>query len=184
MMNIAESIVPNETSQMQARWIRFGSRSQPKIQSPRKVDSRKNAASPSIARGAPKTSPTNREYTDQFIPNSNSCTRPVATPIAKLMRNKVPKKCVRRSHCSSFVRYQSVCMIATSGPSPSVSGTKRKWYSEVVANCTRARSTVLTATSPTAFDHYTFVPPSEDRSHPGDESRCAKRDRCVEQTQG
>ena len=38
-----------------------GSRSQPKIHSPRKVDSRKNAARPSIASGAPNTSPTKRE---------------------------------------------------------------------------------------------------------------------------
>jgi hypothetical protein len=37
------------------------SRFQPKIQSPRKVDSRKNAAKPSIASGAPKTLPTNFE---------------------------------------------------------------------------------------------------------------------------
>ena len=37
-----------------------GSRSQPKIQSPRNVDSRKNASRPSIASGAPKMSPTNR----------------------------------------------------------------------------------------------------------------------------
>ena len=86
-----------------------------------------NAARPSIASGAPNTSPTNPEYTDQFIPNSNSCTSPVATPIAKLIRINVPKKCVNLSHRSSLVRYQAVCITATSGPSPSVSGTKRKW---------------------------------------------------------
>ncbi len=86
-----------------------------------------NAARPSIASGAPKTLPTNLEYTDQFIPNSNSWTSPVATPIAKLIRSSVPKKRVSRSHASSPDRYQSVCMIATSGPSPSVSGTNRKW---------------------------------------------------------
>ena len=40
---------------------RFGSRSQPKIHRPRKVDSRKNASSPSMASGAPKMSPTKRE---------------------------------------------------------------------------------------------------------------------------
>ena len=60
-MNIAERTVPSETSQMQARWTRFGSRSQPNSHSPRNVDSRKKAASPSIASGAPNTSPTNRE---------------------------------------------------------------------------------------------------------------------------
>ena len=34
---------------------------------------------PSIASGAPNTSPTNREYSLQFMPNWNSCTMPVAT---------------------------------------------------------------------------------------------------------
>ena len=54
-------MVPIEASQIVARWTRFGSRSQPKIHSPRNVDSRKNASSPSIASGAPKMSPTKRE---------------------------------------------------------------------------------------------------------------------------
>ena len=60
-MKYAESQVPIAATQIVARWSRLGRRSQPKIQSPRKVDSRKNAASPSIASGAPKTSPTNFE---------------------------------------------------------------------------------------------------------------------------
>ena len=126
-MKNAESHVPSAASQMVARWMRGASRFHPKIQRPRNVDSRKKAASPSIASGAPKTLPTNFEYTDQFIPNWNSCTRPVATPIAKLIRKSVPKKRVRRSHFSSRLRYHSVCMTATIGPRPSVSGTKRKW---------------------------------------------------------
>ena len=54
-------MVPIEASQMQARCSFFGSRSHPKIHRPRKVDSRKNANSPSIASGAPKMSPTKRE---------------------------------------------------------------------------------------------------------------------------
>jgi hypothetical protein len=86
-----------------------------------------NAARPSIASGAPKTPPTKFEYTDQLIPNWNSWTSPVATPIAKLMSSRVPKKCVSRSHASSPVRCQAVCITATSGASPSVSGTNRKW---------------------------------------------------------
>jgi hypothetical protein len=61
------------------------------------------------------------------MPNWNSCTRPVATPIAKLISSSVPKNRVSRSHASTPVRYQIVCMMATSGPSPSVSGTNRKW---------------------------------------------------------
>jgi hypothetical protein len=82
---------PIATSQIAARWASFGSLSQPKIQRPSKVDSRKNASSASIASGAPNTSPTKREYSDQFIPNGNSCTIPVTTPIAKLIRKGLPR---------------------------------------------------------------------------------------------
>ena len=57
-MKYAESIVPSEAIQMVARWIRMGSRPQPKIHSPKNVDSMKNASSPSMASGAPKMSPT------------------------------------------------------------------------------------------------------------------------------
>ena len=126
-MKYAESHVPIATSQIVARCTRADSRSHPKIQRPRNVASRKNAARPSIASGAPKTPPTYAEYTDQFMPNWNSCTSPVATPMAKLMSRSAPKNFVRRSHASTPVRYQAVCMIATSGVSPSVSGTNRKW---------------------------------------------------------
>ena len=101
------------TSQIVARWIRGLRRFHPKTQRPMNVASRKNASSPSIASGAPKTSPTNREYSDQFMPNWNSCTRPVATPMAKLMRKSFPKNRVSRSHCSSPVRHQIVCMTAS-----------------------------------------------------------------------
>ena len=61
MMNAADSIDAPATSQMQARCTFFDSRSQPKIHSPRKVDSRKNAAKPSMASGPPKMLPTSRE---------------------------------------------------------------------------------------------------------------------------
>ena len=91
------------------------------------VASSMNAPRPSIASGEPKTSPTYFENDDQFIPNWNSCTRPVATPIAKLIRKSVPKNRVSRSHFSSLVRCQSVCITASSGASPSVSGTNVKW---------------------------------------------------------
>lgn len=53
--------MPIETIQMQARWIFFGSLSQPKIHRPMKVDSKKKAISASKASGAPKMSPTKRE---------------------------------------------------------------------------------------------------------------------------
>ena len=69
MMNHADSALPNETSQIVARCSRGEIRPLPKIQRPMNVDSRKKAARPSIASGAPKMSPTKREYCDQFIPN-------------------------------------------------------------------------------------------------------------------
>ncbi len=76
MMNAADSEAPTATAQIVTRWTRRGSRPQPKSHRPRKTDSRKKAANPSIASGAPNTSPTKREYTDQFMPNWNSCTSP------------------------------------------------------------------------------------------------------------
>ena len=96
MMKAADSTVPSATSQIVARWTPLGSRPQPKIHRPRNVDSRKKAASPSMASGAPNTSPTKREYDDQAMPNWNSCTRPVTTPTATLISSSVPKKRVRR----------------------------------------------------------------------------------------
>ncbi len=75
------------------------------------MDSRKKASSASIASGAPKMSPTKREYSDQFMPNWNSCTMPVTTPIAKLMRKSLPQNFVRRFQTSCPVTYQAVCRI-------------------------------------------------------------------------
>ena len=60
-MKNAERLVAMATIQIEIRWASFGSRSHPKIHSPMKVASRKNATSPSIASGAPNTSPTKRE---------------------------------------------------------------------------------------------------------------------------
>jgi hypothetical protein len=60
-MKRAESIVPALTIQMDAKWMRADTRSLPKIQIPRKVDSKKKAKSASKASGAPKTLPTYRE---------------------------------------------------------------------------------------------------------------------------
>ena len=61
--------------------------SQPKSKTARKPDSRKNAKIPSAASALPNTSPTNREYVAQFVPNSNSITMPVATPMANVSAN-------------------------------------------------------------------------------------------------
>src|SRR5262245_882383 len=68
MMNAADSALPTATIQMVARWSRRDRRFQPKSHSPRNTDSRKKAARVSMASGAPKTSPTKREYVDQFMP--------------------------------------------------------------------------------------------------------------------
>ena len=109
-MKVVESQVPATTSQIEARCIRSESLPQPKTQMPMKVDSSMKAINPSSASVEPKTSPTNCEYDDQFIPNWNSCSSPVAAPIAKLISSSVPKNFVRRSHDSSRVRYHFVCM--------------------------------------------------------------------------
>ena len=128
MMNAAESAAPTATSPDRERGgPAADSPSQPKTHSPRKVDSRKKAARPSIASGAPNTSPTKREYSDQFIPNWNSWTSPVTTPTATLITSSVPKNRVSR-WCSGLPdRYQTVCSTATRNASPIVIGTNRKW---------------------------------------------------------
>ena len=67
------------------------------------------------------------EYSLQFMPNWNSCTIPVATPIAKLIRKSLPKNFVRRYQRSFPVMTQAVWNDATNGARPIVSGTKMKW---------------------------------------------------------
>ena len=57
-MKYADRTVPNAISQTVTRCTFGDSRPQPKSQSPRNVDSRKKASSPSMASGAPKMSPT------------------------------------------------------------------------------------------------------------------------------
>ncbi len=59
------------------------------------------------------------------MPNWNSCTMPVTTPMAKLMRNNLPQNFVWRRQRSSPVRYQAVWSTATIHDSPSVRGTNR-----------------------------------------------------------
>src|SRR5215472_428999 len=142
-MNIAENALPNETAQIVSRCTRRDSRSQPNSHSPRNTDSRKNAPSPSIASGAPKMLPTSLEYAPQSIPNWNSCTSPVTTPIATLITSSVPKNRVSRRYSSSLVRYHAVCSSAVRKARPIVTGTKKKWLIEVNANWIRARSTFI-----------------------------------------
>ena len=65
----ADKLDANATNQILSKWTPLFILSQPKIHTPIKVDSIKNAAKASIARGAPKISPIKRAYSDQFIPN-------------------------------------------------------------------------------------------------------------------
>ena len=94
-MNAAEMIVPMLASQIDARWTRGLTRPRPKIQMPRNVDSMKKASRASMASGAPKMLPTKTEYRDQSMPNWNSWTMPVTTPMAKLTRKSLPKNLSR-----------------------------------------------------------------------------------------
>ncbi|MGY2875353.1 hypothetical protein ACVW00_002543 [Marmoricola sp. URHA0025 HA25] len=61
------------------------------------------------------------------MPNWNSWTIPVTTPIAKLIRNSFPKNLVSRRYSSLPVRTQAVWKAATIALVPMVIGTKRKW---------------------------------------------------------
>gem|GEM_PF-1380906 len=126
MMKYADRFTASATSQIEAVCSQIGMRPQPKNHRPRKTDSMKKATRPSKARGPPKTSPIMREYSDQFIPNWNSWTMPVATPMAKLIMNTAPKNLVARNHCGLRVIAHMVCMKATSGARPMVRGTKIK----------------------------------------------------------
>src|SRR4029453_15958994 len=126
--------------QRQARCTPALSCFQPKIHRPRNVDSTKKASRASSASGAPKTSPTKRLYSLHAMPNWNSCTMPVATPMMKLMRNSLPQNLVIRRYSALPVRYQRVWIMATTRPSPIVNGTIMKWYTVVIPNCQRAIS--------------------------------------------
>ena len=77
-------MLPSATIRVEKTCIFGPTRFQPNTSTARKPDSRKNAKIPSAARAEPNTSPTNREYRAQFVPNWNSMTIPVATPMAKL----------------------------------------------------------------------------------------------------
>jgi len=66
-----------------------------------KTDSRKKATVASIASGAPKMSPTYREYSAQFMPNWNSSVMPVTMPRAKFIKKSLPQNFAIFSQVSS-----------------------------------------------------------------------------------
>src|SRR5436309_1115322 len=82
------------------------------------------------------------------MPNWNSCTIPVTTPMAKLMRKSFPQNLVARRYSGRPVRTHVVCSTATRPDSPIVSGTKKKWYTVVIPNCQRAMTQEITEVDP------------------------------------
>src|SRR6516225_8109735 len=115
MMKNADTLTAIATIQMHARCTSRGSRLQPKIHKPMKVDSKKNAARPSIASGAPNTSPTNREYSLQFMPNWNFFTIPGAPPNGKLIRKRLPKNLGGRYQTPFLVPPPALFKVAVRG---------------------------------------------------------------------
>ena len=84
------------------------------------------------------------------MPNWNSWTMPVTSPSAKLIVKSLPRNFAIRRWPSSRVRIQREWYQATIADSPIVTGTKKKWYTVVMANCHRARSRTSTK-SPTSI---------------------------------
>jgi hypothetical protein len=95
---------PRQTITVPRKCTRGPTRSQPNSSSARKPDSRKKAKIPSAASALPKTSPTKRENAAQFVPNSNSMTMPVATPIANVRPKMRTQKRVICCQSGSRVR--------------------------------------------------------------------------------
>ena len=128
MMKAAESMVPAATSQMLARWAFLDRRFHPKIQMPRKVDSKKKASqafhgersAEHVAHGA-ASRPTSSCRTR--TPGPARSRRRSAT----LMSSRAPKKRARRSIGLVAVAVPAVWRSATRKASPMVTGTKRKW---------------------------------------------------------
>lgn len=61
------------------------------------------------------------------MPNWNSWTMPVTTPIAILIKKSFPQNFVALRYFSFSVRTQAVCRPAVRAASEIVRGTKRKW---------------------------------------------------------
>ncbi len=84
MIHVALKVAPSTTMVVANSQSRLPRRWPPKSMSPRKPPSSMKAKMPSAASRLPKMLPTKREYTDQLVPNWNSCTMPVAMPMAKM----------------------------------------------------------------------------------------------------
>src|SRR5450830_459041 len=76
------------------------------------------------------------------MPNWNSMTMPVATPMAKLMPNKTPQNLVMSRQIVRPVITYTVSMMASITDRPMVKGTKIKWYRAVSPNCSLDNATM------------------------------------------
>src|ERR1700757_2652494 len=97
----------------------------PHRNTPRKLDSRKNENTPSIASVCPMTPPAALEKRAQFVPNWNSMGIPVTTPTAKLMAKTRAQKRAALLYDSSFLKRARDLRTTMSNPKPIVSCGKR-----------------------------------------------------------
>src|ERR1700722_8734869 len=95
-------------------------RRRPYSSTPRKIDSRKNAKTPSSASGWPTTAPACAENAAQFVPNWNSIGIPVTTPAAKLSVKIFVQKSAAAPFTASPERPARQVYQATNGASPIV----------------------------------------------------------------
>src|SRR5439155_15117308 len=124
-IQIVENSAPSATMHDEKKCIRGDTLSQPNTSTARKPDSRKNAKIPSAASAEPNTSPTYREYVAQFVPNSNSITMPVATPMAKLSAKSFVQNFAASSYRRSPVLRYCASNDTNSPPKPMVIGGNR-----------------------------------------------------------
>ena len=97
-------------------------RFQPKSSTPRNPLSSAKAKMPSAAKALPNTSPTYLEYTAQLVPNSNSMTMPVATPMPKVSAKILVQKRASVWYCWSPVRRYKPSSTTITKPRPMLSG--------------------------------------------------------------
>ena len=121
MMKYPDSQLPAKRASAARKCPRRPSRRSPKTRRPRKLDSRKNANKPSIARVWPTTPPAYWEKRAQLVPNWNSIGIPVTTPTAKLRPKIRIQKRAASSHRRSPVRRPRAFIATMRSASPIVS---------------------------------------------------------------
>jgi hypothetical protein len=121
MMKNPEIHEPTNTRNAAPQCASLESRFSPNRNRPRKLDSRKNENTPSIASGCPITPPVRRENSLQLVPNWNSIGMPVTTPSRKLMAKIFAQNRAATLYFSLPVRSAIVFKITSSSASPIVS---------------------------------------------------------------